>query len=134
MADQAAHWSRAAARYEEEYIDPYRPDVKIRLPKVLARVADRSKTAADLGCGIGPLLPSLAEKFERVYAVDFAEGMLARAREHCRGRSNVTFLQASLTDLAPLAAKIDVAVAVNSLVMPDVADAERSLQQIRACL
>jgi ubiquinone/menaquinone biosynthesis C-methylase UbiE len=134
MADQAYQWSQAAARYEEEYIDPYRPDVKNPLPRVLARLADRGKTAADLGCGIGPLLPSLAEQFGKVYAVDFAEGMLARARERCRGVTNVTFVETSLTNLKALAGRIDVAVAVNSLVMPDVGQADESLKQIRGCL
>lgn len=134
MTHQAECWSQAAARYEHDYIDPYRPDVKNPLPKVLARLADRTKNAADLGCGIGTLLPSLAEKFGNVYAVDFAEGMLARARKRAGRLANVSFLETSLTKLETLAGKIDVAVAVNSLVMPDVADAERSLGQIRSCL
>src|SRR5262245_54206134 len=134
MGHQDRHWSAAAAGYEKEFIDPYRADVKNPLPRWLDRLADRKKTAADLGCGIGPLLPVLAAKFAHVYGVDFAEGMLTRARQHCRALKNVTLLQGSLTDLSALAGKIDVAVAVNSLIMPDIADAEKALGQIRACL
>src|SRR5262249_55417779 len=134
MDHQDRHWSAAAPGYESEFIDPYRADVKNPLPRWLDRLADPKKTAADLGCGIGPLLPVLAKKFAHVYGVDFAEGMLARARKRCGTLKNVTFLQKSLTDLSALAAQIDVAVAVNSLIMPDIADAEKALGQIRACL
>ena len=132
--DQAGHWSNAAATYEDEFIDPYRADVKNPLPGVLRRLADRRKTAADLGCGIGPLLPVLAGQFRHVYGVDFAEGMLVRARRCCVDLRNVTLLQQSLTNLDVLAGKIDVAVAVNSLIMPDVADIDKSLAQIRMSL
>src|SRR5262249_20207914 len=127
--DEAHHWSSAATSYEEEFIDPYRPDVKNPLPRVLRRLADPDKIAADLGCGIGPLLPGLAKSFRHVYGVDFAEGMLTRARERCRDLKNVTLIQQSLTNLDFIAGKIDVAVAVNSLIMPDVADIDKSLAQ-----
>jgi SAM-dependent methyltransferase len=135
MPSQDHFWSRAARSYETDFIDPYRPDVRSPLAKALARLADPAgKVVADLGCGIGPLLPQLAEQFHKVYAVDFAEGMLQRARERCAGLKSVTFLQRSLTDLAPLAGKLDVAVAVNSLVMPDIPELEEALRQVHASL
>jgi SAM-dependent methyltransferase len=134
MTDQSQPWSRVADIYEREFIDPYRSDVRNPLMEALDTLADRSKTAADLGCGIGPLLPVLAERFREVHAVDFAEGMLARARQRCQGLDNVRFLQRSLTSLEPLAGQVHVAAAVNSLIMPDVVDLETSLRQIRATL
>src|SRR5438874_9535536 len=109
--DESRHWSSAAASYEDEFIDPYRSDVKNPLPRVLRRLADPAKIAADLGCGIGPLLPVLAKGFRHVYGVDFAEGMLSRARELCRDLKNVTLLHQNLTNLDVLAGKIDGAVA-----------------------
>jgi SAM-dependent methyltransferase len=60
--------------------------------------------------------------------------MLERARERCQGLGNVEFLERPLTDLAPLAGEVDVAVAVNSLVMPEISDLDTSLRQIRAAL
>jgi SAM-dependent methyltransferase len=135
MSDQAEHWSRAAQNYEQAFIDPFRPDVHNPLLRALRRIpAAQTNTVADLGCGIGPLLPTLARRFTRVYAVDFAAGMLERARERCCDLTSVTFLHRSLTDLTPLAGQIDVAVAVNSLVMPDIRDLEESLRQIHTCL
>jgi SAM-dependent methyltransferase len=134
MPDQSHYWSLAAHAYEQEYIDPYRPDVRSPLLPALRRLAGPGKDVADLGCGIGPLLPFLAEHFRHVYAVDFAPGMLERARDRCPGIGNIEFLERPLTDLAPLAGKVDVAVAVNSLIMPDIPDLEESLRQVRRTL
>src|SRR4051794_35804344 len=87
---QAAAWSKAAANYEAEFVDPYLPEVRSPLAEAVERLAgDGTRTAADLGCGIGPLLPELAPRFRRVIAVDFAGGMLARARERCHRLKNV---------------------------------------------
>lgn len=128
-------WSQAAADYETVFVDPFRADVHNPLLERLRAVPDSSgKTVADLGCGVGPLLPFLAQNFRKVIAVDFAEGMLERARQRCKGLKNVSFLHTPLTDLARLKAKVDVAVAVNSLVMQDIAALEKSLKEIRLSL
>src|SRR5947209_15494610 len=101
MSDQSHHWSEVAGRYEREFIDPYRRR-RNPLLQALAAIPDAdTKTAADLGCGIGPLLPRLARRFARVHAVDFAPGMLERARQRCGGLGNVEFHQRGLTDLSP---------------------------------
>jgi SAM-dependent methyltransferase len=135
LPDQAHLWSKAAAAYELDFIDPYLPDVRNPLPAALEELADPQKgTVADLGCGVGPLLPTLAKLFRRVIAVDFAEGMLKRAREHCGELPNVEYLHRALTDLAPLAGQVDVAVAVNSLVLPDVGELEAALRSIYTAL
>lgn len=134
-ADQSHAWSRAAEGYEQEFIDPDLPGVRNPLRDALAALAGPAdKTAADLGCGIGPLLPFLAKHFREVWAVDFAEGMLARAKERCRGLANVHFLRGNLTDLRDLEGALDVAVAVNSLVMPDLGDLEAALRAAHAAL
>src|SRR4051812_5562887 len=101
MSDQSRAWSQGADRYEQEFVDPYRRARRNPLLEALAVLPDAAtKTAADLGCGIGPLLPILSERFGRVIGVDFAPGMLDRARARCEGRSNVDFLQCDLTDLS----------------------------------
>src|SRR3712207_5105020 len=119
MTSQKHFWSQAADGYEADFIDPYRADVHNPLLPALERLAgEGARVAADLGCGTGPLLPFLSRNFATVYAVDFAPAMLRRARERCTGLKNIVFLEQRLTALEDLAGRVDVAVAVNSLVMP----------------
>lgn len=135
MADQAHYWSEAARRYEYEFVDPYEKAINNPLLAALDAVPDAaSKVAADLGCGIGPLLPRLCGLFRQVHAIDFAPGMLERARQRVADRGNVVFHQRALTDLAEWAGQLDVAVAVNSLVQPDVAEIDAVLRQVRQAL
>lgn len=135
--DQERHWSRHAVRYDDVFLDPFAAGVVNPLWDALAEVKDaRSKTVADLGCGTGPLLPYLLDRFGSVIALDFATGMLTRARERLgpeRARQ-VRFLQRPMDDLDDLAGQIDVAVAVNSLVMPDVRRINLTLRSIRSCI
>lgn len=135
MTHQDQSWSKVAADYEREFIDPYRADVRgNQVKRVLRRLRDPDHgIVADLGCGVGPLLPFLSQHFHTVYAVDFADGMLQRAKEHASECKNVCYLQTTLTDLTALPT-IDVAVAVNSLVMPSPAEQEQALREIARCL
>jgi SAM-dependent methyltransferase len=71
-----------------------------------------------------------------VIALDFAPGMLDRAAARLgpEATARVTFLKRPMHDLYDLAGQLDVAVAVNSLVMPDVRLIDRTLRSIRATL
>lgn len=135
MQSQDHFWSRVASSYEQHFVDPYRADVRNNpVKRILRRLRDpKHRIVADLGCGIGPLLPFLAEHFKTVHAVDFAEGMLERARAQVKDCANVHFHQASFLDLSGLP-KVDIAVAVNSLVLANPADLERALVEIRGLL
>ena len=137
LQNQDRHWSQHAEKYDEVFLDPYLPGVENPLLPALDSIADAGrKTVADLGCGTGPLLPFLAERFERVYALDFAAGMIERARERLQSADGrrVTFLQRPMDQLEDLDGQLDVAVAVNSLVMPDIRIIDKTLRAIRACL
>jgi SAM-dependent methyltransferase len=137
LHNQDRQWSRHAARYDEMFLDPYGPDVANPLWAALAAIPDAaSKTVADLGCGTGPLLPHLAERFDRVIALDFARGMLklAKTRLGPEAAARVTFVERPMHELDQFAGRLDVAVAVNSLVMPDVRLIDRTLKSIRASL
>jgi len=119
------------------FLDPYGPNVENPLWVALGAVPDAaSKTVADLGCGTGPLLPHLAERFDRVIALDFARGMLKHARERLspEAAARVTFVERPMHDLDQFAGNLDVAVAVNSLVMPDVRLIDLTLRSIRASM
>ncbi len=60
--------------------------------------------------------------------------MLERAKAAVADRNNVAFLQAPFTDLSALPEPVDVAVAVNSLVLPNLGELQIALAEIRRCL
>jgi len=136
LQGQDRQWSRHAVRYNELFLDAFHPDVENPLLAKLERVADAErKTVADLGCGNGPLLPYLVGRFGRVIALDFAPAMIEHARRRLGpDAERVTFLTRAMHELDDLSGQIDVAVAVNSLVMPDVRVIDRTLRAIHASL
>jgi SAM-dependent methyltransferase len=133
---QARLWSRHAADYEEFFLDPYRPDVVNPILRTLAAVDDaKAKSVIDLGCGTGPLLPYLVEHFGRVVALDFAPGMIERSRARLKRRADeVTYLNRRMYELDDQRGELDVAVAVNSLVMPDTREIDRAMKAIHGAL
>jgi ubiquinone/menaquinone biosynthesis C-methylase UbiE len=134
---QERHWSRHAVRYEDLFVDPFAPGVENPLWEALEAIADPAgKTVIDLGCGIGPLLPHLLARFGRVIALDFAPGMLAAARKRLNAEEagRVRFLERPMHELDDLEGQIDLAIAINSLVMPDLRVIDQTLRSIRACL
>jgi SAM-dependent methyltransferase len=136
MQDQDRQWDRHAAKYYEIFLDAFQSGVENPLLEAIEAVPEPGgRTVADLGCGTGPLLPSLVGRFERVIALDFAPGMISLARERLGpDAAGVDFEVRAMDDLDDFAGQIDVAVAVNSLVMPDVRVIDRTLRAIRASL
>lgn len=137
ILNQDRHWGRHAAGYDDVFLDPFAPGVHTPLWDILGAIPEpSSKTAVDLGCGTGPLLPYLLGRFGRVYALDFAEAMLGRARDRLGPdrAGTVTFLRRAMHELDDLAGRIDVAIAINSLIMPDVRLIDQTLRSIRSSL
>ena len=134
--NQDRHWSRHAARYDDLFLDPFRSDVVNPLRAALDAVSDpESKSVIDLGCGTGPLLPLLASRFGAVTALDFAPGMIERARKRLAPEADhVTFETRPMHQLGDFVGKFDVAVAINSLVMPDVRAIDETLRAVHAAL
>ena len=138
---QDQQWSRHAAQYDELFLDPFRPGVENPLLDAIEAIPDPAhKVVADLGCGIGPLLPRLVARFDQVVALDFAPGMIAEAKkrvaaENGHGKAaRVHYLVRAMDDLDDFRGEFDVALAVNSLVMPDVRAIDRTLAAIRGSL
>jgi len=143
---QDQQWSRHAARYDDLFLDPFRPGVDNPLLDAIGSIPDPAhKVVADLGCGTGPLLPHLIHWFDQVVALDFAPGMIGEAKKRLAADSSVggrddaaerrvTFLVRAMHDLDDYRGEFDVAVAVNSLVMPDLREIDRTLVAIRASL
>jgi SAM-dependent methyltransferase len=137
LLNQDRHWGRHAAGYDDVFLDPFGPSVENPLWEALSSIPEPGlKTVVDLGCGTGPLLPHLLGRFAHVFALDFAQAMLERARQRLgpERAGDVTFLPRAMHELDDLAGQVDVAIAINSLVMPDVRLIDRTLRSIRSSL
>jgi SAM-dependent methyltransferase len=70
-----------------------------------------------------------------VIALDFAPNMVKTAKKHLGDQADqVEFRVSAMHDLQDLAGSLDVAVAVNSIVMPDVREIDRTMSAIFAAL
>jgi ubiquinone/menaquinone biosynthesis C-methylase UbiE len=86
-----------------------------------SRLADRHyKSVLELGCGTGKNTALLAEIGERVLALDFSAGMIARAKEKL-ARDNIIFRMADLTQPWPCGDQSFDLIACN-LVLEHIAD------------
>src|SRR5262245_9305992 len=135
--NQDRQWNRHAAGYDDLFLDPFGSGVQSPLWNALDAIPEpATKTIADLGCGTGSLLPHLVGRFGRVIALDFAPAMLERARERLGPvlAREVTFLCRPMHELDELVGQLDVAVAINSLVMPDERLIDQTLRAVRSSL
>lgn len=93
------------------------------------------RVALDLGCGTGRMAAWLAERADRVYAVDRSPEMLAVAFDSWGHLANIRWLESDLCDLAlPEAADFALASTdvLNYILTPD--ELERALLSVRECM
>lgn len=127
-------WDYIAGRYYEEVTSPFQEGVINPIFNAIQAIPDkRELTVADLGCGLGPLLPFLSEHFKRVVAIDFSSQMLEKAQKRVDAE-NVSFHNCSLTDLSSFHNQFDVAVSVNSILFPSSLVVNGILSNIRRSL
>jgi SAM-dependent methyltransferase len=130
----AQTWDQLSTTYFEQISSPFEQAVVNPLLSFLDGLPGRENlAAADLGCGIGNLLPFLADRFRKVVAVDFSNGMLRQARARCAAE-NVDFYRRSLANLSHFRGQFDVAVAVNSVLAPKLSEVDQILGEIAATL
>ena len=81
---------------------------------VLAALPARSRTAVDLGCGAGRHSVLLAERADRVLAIDVSDRMLAVARDQ-RARPGIDYERRGVLDVSPADGPFDVVLSVHTL-------------------
>ncbi len=130
----AKDWDFIAERYHEEITSPFQEGVINPIFDAIRAIPNKQAlTVADLGCGLGPLLPFLSKNFKKVIAIDFSPQMLEKASGRVHAE-NVTFHHCSLTDLSPFYHQFDVAVSVNSILFPSSRVVNGILSNIRKTL
>jgi SAM-dependent methyltransferase len=81
-----------------EYSAVGSPDYLAFLPALARYYRFPISSVLDLACGSGTMTRRLAERYERVVGLDLSPAMLLRARAHCQGLHNVSFVQADFRD------------------------------------
>ncbi len=79
------------------------------------RLLGRSRTALDIGCGIGRFESALAPELGFVVGLDVSSEMLAHARSRCAGCANAAFLRCDGRNLAMITTgSTDLVLAIDS--------------------
>src|SRR5688500_1241349 len=82
---EATYGPALAAIYDEAVATAAMPALVAGIGHAFARFGIRPQSVADVGCGTGWLLATLAAPGRRLYGVDSAPAMLARAARRLRG-------------------------------------------------
>lgn len=101
------------------------------LPTLLS-LLPRGLAVADLGCGTGEVVATLAPSVERAIGVDREAAMLAAARKRTAGLTNVSLYEGGLEALPLPDEALDAALCM--LVLHHVADLEPAFSEIARCL
>ena len=129
---ERSYWNEMAGDFDGEIFDVCGSDRAGLVFGHIRKLASRSRTALDVGCGIGRTLPQLSKLFGQVCGADISGRCLARA---ARLRlPNVTLLRADITRPNCRLPKSDVVVCINTILSPSVADSGRSLDALRRAL
>lgn len=118
-------WDKIAEEYHEQIISPFQKNVKNPLVGELLKIKDKkNKILGEFGCGRLELGKTLCENFKKICAYDFSQEMIRIAKE----KNPYDNLELSLEDMTKIKIfkKFDVAVSVNSILMP-------SIKKVRSC-
>ena len=118
-----SYWEQQADNFEDNIFSVHKHDRSKFIVKAIKKLGSKTKTIADLGCGVGAFLPSMATHFDYVLAVDISPKCLKVAAKRCAGYSNITYLALDLATNKKSKSKInlpkyDVGVSVNALISP----------------
>ena len=133
-------WDRIARTCLDQVVSPLQDSVDLPLLGDLKKIRNRRRsTVADLGCGSGTLLPLLLDLFGNVVGIDGSREMLRLAarrveKERPQAGDRLQLHRCSLTRLGPYRERFQVAVSLNSVIMPDLAQVQRALGSIRQSL
>lgn len=109
-------WNRLAKNFEAEACDIAREESGDQVKRYVARarLPEKGGVLVDLGCGVGTFIRQFGPRFAEIVGVEYAPGIIARAKKRCAGMDNVTWHAAGIGRAAArIGRRADLAVCMN---------------------
>jgi SAM-dependent methyltransferase len=109
-------WNRLAKKFETEACDIAREESgdQVRRYVARARIPKKGGVLVDLGCGVGTFIKEFGHRFGEIVGVEYAAGIIARAKMRCADMDNVTWHAAGIGRAAArIGRRADLAVCMN---------------------
>jgi len=121
MKKEVREWEEVAtvSEYFESVLSPFAKGVVNPLDSELKKIRSaKKKYVIDLGTGVGNAIPLFSKTFKHVTAIDFSPSMVEKTAQRSRKFKNVTCAVGDMRDLQKYHNKFDVAVSINSIILP----------------
>ena len=131
-----SEWNEQADAFESEVCDIADEEIGDELKQLVAvvRPSPRTSVLVDLGCGLGSFILKFGNRFQQVYALDFADRILARAKQRCAGMPRIEWLAMDMGRAAERIGPIaDLLVCLNVITSPSVARRNLLWANVSAC-
>ncbi|MFC1755501.1 class I SAM-dependent methyltransferase [Thermoproteota archaeon] len=131
---EAKDWDKISKEYHEYIISPFQKGVVNPLFRKLKSIKSRQdKVIADIGCGRGEIGDKLGGLFKEVHLIDFSPAMIDIAKKQNKAK-NIKYHIADIRELSKFNNMFDAVIAVNSVIMPSIADLKKAFSSIHATL
>jgi hypothetical protein len=110
-----AQWNKLASRFESEACDISREEsgAAVKRTFALAKLPKRA-VLVDMGCGIGTFIREYGQHFAEIHGVEYAAGILARAKQRCGHMNDVSWYNAGAAQAAKqIGPRADMTVCMN---------------------
>ncbi|MFT4343931.1 MAG: methyltransferase domain-containing protein [Candidatus Woesearchaeota archaeon] len=132
---QSKSWDKIADEYHEYIISPLHKDVVNPLCDILAKLPSAfKKSVIDIGTGNGDLISFLVKHFEEIHASDFSEKMLVQAKRKNVEYTSIMYHNAMTEHITKHVQNVHVAIAVNSIISPELQDIDMQFKEINTVL
>ena len=105
-------WNKISPLYDL-FENVYNHKVYAGTGKAVAEYLEPSDIVLECDCGTGAITECIAPKFRKLFATDFATGMLRQASKKCRKFDNILFRRADITNIKCKDTRFDKVVAGN---------------------
>lgn len=129
-------WDKVAPHYDAEIFNTLKSDRNNRLGKTIRRLANKSDTVCDFGCGVGRFVPLLLSCCKNVVATDFSAASLeiAASQVTASQEDRVDLLKRDLTKKIRRFCQADFGLLINVMIMPNADHRDAILANVRSNL